>query len=142
MLDAVATAGSIEGMAPEPGCRPIAVLRQVGELDAVVGKNSVDLVRHSFDKCIQEGRGGFRVGPFLQPHECELACLINGNEQVQLALFSSHLSNIDVEIADRIAFEPLLRLSLRLWQAADTMTLEEPMKGRARLMWDRRLKSI
>jgi hypothetical protein len=51
VLDAVPVAGSIEGMAA-PSCgRSWAVLRQIGELDAVIGENHVDLVSAEARPC-------------------------------------------------------------------------------------------
>ena len=46
----------IEGMST-PSCRkPSTVLRQIGELDAVVGEHGMDLVGHVFDQRLQEAQ--------------------------------------------------------------------------------------
>jgi hypothetical protein len=46
--------------------------------------------------------------------ESELGRSINRHKQIELALSGLHLGNIDVEIADRIAFELLFRLFVAL----------------------------
>lgn len=50
---------------------------------------------------------------------------IDGNEHMQLALFSAHIGNVDVEVADRVALELLLRrpVAVDIRQAADAVTL-------------------
>jgi hypothetical protein len=74
----------------------IAMLRQVAELDAVVGDDGVHL------------RGIAPCRPVMQLDKCELRVAIDGNKHVQLALFGPHLGNIDVEVADRIDLELFL----------------------------------
>jgi hypothetical protein len=57
MLDAVTPAGLIEGVAAASGGRAIAVLGQVGELDAVVDQNCMDRIRNGGNQRIQEDLG-------------------------------------------------------------------------------------
>jgi hypothetical protein len=60
------------------------------------------------------------VARLLQAHEGELACSINGDEQMQLAFSGAQFGDVDVEIADGIALEALLRLvASRPPEAAD-----------------------
>ncbi len=62
VLDAVAPAGAIEGVAAPPGGWSLAILWQVGELDAVVGEHDMDLIGNGSHESIQEGPG-FSCGP-------------------------------------------------------------------------------
>jgi hypothetical protein len=55
VLDSVDMAGPIEGMDAEAGGWTLAILRQVGELDSVVGEHGVDAVRNGFDENFDEG---------------------------------------------------------------------------------------
>jgi len=51
---------------------------------------------------------------------------------VQLALFGAHLGNVNVEIADRVALELVLRrlVAIDIRQAADAVTLQATMQRR------------
>jgi len=53
-------------MATDARCWPLPVLRQIGELDAVVGENGVDAIRNGFDERFDE-RGG--LSPISALHE-------------------------------------------------------------------------
>lgn len=55
MLDAMSKADPVEGMASPAGGRPVAVLGQVGELDAVVRQNRMYLVGDGRDQRFEEG---------------------------------------------------------------------------------------
>jgi hypothetical protein len=108
VFDLVHPAGPVEGMAA-PGRRwAVTVLRQVGELDAVVSEHRVYLVRHGLDQFLQEGPGSCARGLPLQPGEDVLGGAVHGHEEVELALSSANLGDVDVEEADRIAPEGLL----------------------------------
>ena len=69
----------------------------------------MDLVGNRLDEGDEEGRGGDPVGLFLQPDKGEFARPINGYEEMELSFGSLHLGDVDVEVADRIGLEPLLR---------------------------------
>jgi hypothetical protein len=64
MLDALLVAGPVEGMAAPHGRRAGAVLRQVGELDAVVREHGMDLVGDGRDQLFQERPGALAVARF------------------------------------------------------------------------------
>lgn len=84
-----------------------AVRQVVGELDAVVGQHGVDLERHGFSDGAQEVSGDPARGFLVQLHEGKLAGAVDGDEQVQLALFGADFGNVDVHEADRVSLEPL-----------------------------------
>jgi hypothetical protein len=60
---------------------------------------------------------------------------------MQLAFLGVHLGDVEMEIADRVDLEWLLRdfVTLDLRQSAYVVALEEAMKGRSGEMRDRRL---
>ncbi|MDB5578151.1 MAG: hypothetical protein JWR80_3327 [Bradyrhizobium sp.] len=58
MLDAVLVAAHVEHVRHVPRCGTIGVARREGELDAVIGQDGVNLVRHRSDQGDQEGGGG------------------------------------------------------------------------------------
>lgn len=121
----------------------VRVARREGELDPIVGENGVDLVGDSRDQSFEEGRGG---GPFRlldQLHEGKLTGAIDGDVEVELAFSGLEVSNVDVEIADRISLELFLRrlAAFDFRQSADPMTLEAAMQ-RSRQMRDGWLQRI
>ena len=59
----------VEGMATEACGWPLPVLRQVGELDAVVGEHGMDAVRNGFDERFEERSGGSHVCLFDELNE-------------------------------------------------------------------------
>jgi hypothetical protein len=65
----------------------------------------VDLVGDSRDQSFEEGRGGGPSRLLDQLHEGELAGAIDSDIEVELAFSGLDLSEIDVEIADRISLE-------------------------------------
>lgn len=80
VVDAMAPAGPVEGMAAQHCRGAFTVFRQVSELDAVVGQDCVDVVRHRFDQGIKESRGDFGVGPFRKLDEGELGRPVDRHE--------------------------------------------------------------
>ena len=66
-----------------------------------------------------------------QLHEGELAGAIDSDIEVELAFGGVELSDVDVEIADRISLELFLRrlAALDLGQPADALALEAAMQG-------------
>ena len=66
------------------------------ELDAIVGQNDVEPVRHGRDQVTQEGCCCHFPGLMVQFHESELGGAVNGDEEIQLALSRLNLSNINV----------------------------------------------
>jgi hypothetical protein len=134
MLDAMAAAGPVERMSSQQGRGALAVLGQIGELDAVIGEHGVDPVRHRLDQGVEEGRGGFDVGPLDELGKSELGRAIHRDEKVELALGGADFGEIDVEVADGIGLELLLsggKSALEFRQAADAVARQAPVQRRA-----------
>ena len=112
------------------GGRAVGVAWPKAELDAVVGQDGVDLVGNGGDQSDEEGRGRHPVGAVDPLHEGELAGPVDGDEQMELALRRLKLGDVDVEEADRIGLELLLRLPVALdrRQPADAMALKAAMQ--------------
>ena len=55
VFDAMLAAADFEHVRHEPSGRAVGVARWQAELDAVVGQDGVDLVRHGYDKGCKEG---------------------------------------------------------------------------------------
>jgi hypothetical protein len=130
VFDPMEATEPVEGMATETGSWPLSVLRQIGELDAVVGEHGVDAIWNCFHERVEERGGRSHVGSFHEFHDSELRCAVDGYEQVELALGGPHLGQVDVEEADLIAVELLLTrlIALDLGQTAYAMSLQAPMK--------------
>ena len=79
----------------------------------------------------------------MQLSEDELRRPINGHEEVELALLSANLGNVEVEVADRITlegfFSDLVTGDLR--QTADRVAFKAPSRDEG-LDADRRLQGI
>src|SRR5207248_501707 len=84
-------------------------------------------VRYGRDQCFEEAHGGRTIGFVVQFDEGEFRGSVNRDEQVELALCCSNLSDIDMEIADRVGFEFsfLGALVLNLRQARDAMAASQ-----------------
>lgn len=80
----------------------------------------------------------------MQLGKVELGCSIDSDEQVQLPLFGAQLRDGDVELADRITLELLLRFrrALEVWQARDLMAPIKSVKARANVLGNRLLQGI
>jgi hypothetical protein len=89
----------------------------------------VDLVGERLDHPFQEGRRRGPSGLLDQLHNGEFARSINGDIEIELALGGLDLGDIDVEISDRIGFEPLLGglVALDLRQSRDAVTRQAAM---------------
>jgi len=144
MFDPMKETEPVEGMATEARGWPLPVLRQIGELDAVVGEHGVDAIRNCFDERLEERGGGSHVGSLHEFNDGALRGAIDGYEQVEFALGGPHLSQVDVEEADRIGVELLLarRIALDLGQAAYAVTLQAPVQGRTGELRNRGLERI
>ncbi len=80
MLDSMKETEPVEGMATEARRRPLAVLGQIGELDAVVGEHGVDAIRNGHDQCFKERCGRSHVGFFHEFNDGELRDAVDGYE--------------------------------------------------------------
>ena len=74
-------------------------------MGAVVGQHGVHPVGHGGDQALKEVTGHTLGNPLVQLHKGELGRAVDGNQQVELALLSAHLGDIDMEEADRVALE-------------------------------------
>jgi len=131
VLDAIRITEHIEHVGAPARRGAETILRQIGELDAIVGEHGVDFVGDGFDQSLEEVCRDPAIGLLVQFGVDEFGCSIDGNEQVELAFLGSYLGNVDVEVADGIGLELLLRglVALRLRQAADPMAPEATMQG-------------
>ena len=104
----------------------------------------MDLIGQGFEQVLQELPGRLSVSCFNELGDGELGCPVDADEQVELALGSLHLGDVDVEEADGVAFEflPPGLVAFDIGQARDAMSLQAPMKGGPRQMRDRGLQSI
>ena len=67
----------------------------------------MDLVGHSLEHVLQELPGCFPICLLDKLGHRELACAINADEEIELALGGLHLGDVNVEEADRVALELL-----------------------------------
>jgi hypothetical protein len=58
VFDSMNETEPVEGMAAEACGWPLAVLRQVGELDTVIGEHGVDAIWNGLEECFEERGGG------------------------------------------------------------------------------------
>jgi hypothetical protein len=61
----------------------------------------------------------------------KFACTINGDKQGELALFRADLRDVDMDVAQGLGLELLLRglIAFHLWQGVDAMPLQAAMEG-------------
>ena len=107
VFDSMNETEPVEGMAAEACGWSLAVLRQVGELDAVVCEQGMDAVRNGFNERFEECGSSPHICLFDEFDHGELRGAVDGYEEVELAFGSSHLGQVDVEEADRICVELL-----------------------------------
>jgi hypothetical protein len=69
---------------------------------------------------------------------------VDGDIQVELAVFGTHFGTIDVEIADWIGLERLLLglVTLNGWRAADAVPLQTTVECRSRQVGNGRLQGV
>ena len=118
--------------------------RRQAELDAVVGQYRVDFVRDGFDERGEEGRSGDAIGFLDKLNEGELRRAVDGDEKVELSLGGLHFGDVDVEEADGIGFEPLLRrlVAFDVDKPPDSMPLQAAMQRRSRQVRDGRVQCV
>jgi hypothetical protein len=74
VLDTVCVAKHVEHMDAPPSSGSKAVLRQIGELDAVVGEHGVDFVGNGLDEGFEEVRSDPAIGLLMKFGIDELSC--------------------------------------------------------------------
>jgi hypothetical protein len=114
VLDAVGMTKHVEHVGAPARCRPETVLRQIGELDSVVGERGADCVGDGFNQGFEEVRSYPTIGLLVQFGVGELGCPIDGDE-----------------VADGIGLEllPSGFVARGLRQTADPMPLEAAVQG-------------
>ena len=153
VIDVVLGAGVFEGVRPnelsslQGGLdvrRRRARIAWRGEMGSVVGEDGVDLVSVGGDQAAQEVPRGATRHLLVHLDEGELRRSVDGDEQVELALRSSNLGDVDMKVADRIGLEFAFGggFAFDLRQPGDLVALQTPVKGRARQMRDRGLQGI
>jgi hypothetical protein len=144
MFDAVLAANLVETVHPIARRPTVAVARQVGELDAVVGENRMQAIRRRRDQRFEEGDGRWAIGLLMQLHEGELRGSVDADEQVELAFLGPDFGDVDVKEADRVGLELLLRglVAFNLREPADAVSLQAAMQGRARQMENGGLQGV
>src|SRR5450756_1834321 len=111
VFDSMNETEPVERMSAETCGWSLTVLRQVCELDTVIGEHGMDVIRNGLEECFEERCCGSHICLFDEFDHSELRGAVDGNEQVELAFRSPHLGQVDVEEADRIGVELLpLRL--------------------------------
>ncbi len=145
VVDAVQKTDPVKRMAAKAGRGSLAILRQIGELDAVVREHGMDPIRDSRDQRLEESRRSLHIGTFDQLHESELRSAVDGHKEIELAFGGAYLGQIDMEVADRIALELLpsrLAAAFHLRQPADAVPLQTAMQRGTGQMRDRCLQSV
>ena len=91
VLDVVGQADAIEEMStPECG-EAVAVPRRIRELDAVICKYSVDMIRHSVNQRLQKVDCGVDIGLRKQLCDDELRGAVDGNNEIRFPFCRAHL---------------------------------------------------
>jgi hypothetical protein len=113
----------------ERGCGSRVARR--GKVDAVVSENRVHLVGHGFDQVVQKVARHARCDLLMQLNKGELRCAVDGHEEIEAALLSPDLGDVDVEVADwvRLELAPARLLALRLGQPRDAVALKAAMQA-------------
>ena len=106
MIDIVLGAGVFEGVRPEELLlslqggldvpRSRARIARRGEVGSVVGEDGMDPVRDRGDQAAQEVPGGAARHLLVELDKGELRRSVDGDEQVELALPSSNLGDVDI----------------------------------------------
>src|SRR3984893_3055521 len=153
MVDIVLSAGEFESVSTEERAScdglfdladsqaPTAWYREV---DTVVGENRMNLVRHGRDEVAEEVGGDPRGRFLMQLDKGEFRGSIDCDKEMKLAFFGPNFGNVDVEEADWIGFELLLRrlVPLDIRQLADAVALQTAVQRGSRQMRDGRLQRI
>jgi hypothetical protein len=99
----------------------------------------VDLVRDGGDQAAQEVPRGAARHLLVHLDEGELRRSVDGDDEVEFALRSSNLGEVDMKLGLEFAFGRGFAFDLR--QPGDPVALQTPVKGRARQMRDGGLQS-
>ena len=136
MIDIVSRAGEFKSVSTEerPFCDSLfnlansqATAAWYREVNTIIGENRMDFVGHGRDKMAKEFGGNLGGRFLMQLDKGEFRRSIDGDKEMELAFLGSHFGNVDVEEADRVSFELLLRrlAPLDIWQLADAVALKQ-----------------
>ena len=90
-------------------------------MNAIVGENRMNLVRHGRDEVAKEVGGDPRGCFLMQVGKGEFRRSVDSDEKMELAFLGPHFGNVDMEEADRVSPELLPRrlVPLDIGQLAD-----------------------
>ena len=112
-----------------------------GEVHAVIGEHGVNFIGHGLDQRSEEVGCYPLRGLFMHLDKGELGGAVDGDQELERALFGPHLGDIDMEVADRVGFElfapGLVAIDLR--QPGDPVPLQAAVQRRAGQLRDRGL---
>lgn len=139
VLDAVLGANPSEDMTTV-----MDILGMQGELDTIVSEHCVDLVGNGINQVPEKLGSSHFTGLPDQLDKSELAGAVDGDKEIDFSFTCAQLSNVDVKVPNRIAFELALGwlLSLHIRQAGDAMALQAAMQRGSCQMGDGWLKGI
>ena len=128
MLDPVGFAGHVE--AHRPGIDGVPVAWLLGELDAIIRENGVDLVGYGFEHVLQKLPSSLSVSRCNELRHGELAGSVDANEEIELAIGRLNLCNINMKEPDWVALEllPPRLVPLDIRQPRDAVSLQAPVQ--------------
>ncbi len=128
MLDPVGLADHVE--AHWPGTDSVPFPGLLGELDAIIGKDRVDLAGHGLEHVLQELPGSLSVSCCNDLSDRELGSSVNGHKEIELAFCRLHLGDVNMKEPDGVALEllALWLVTLDIWKTRDPITLQAPMQ--------------
>ncbi len=120
MFNAIGQTNPVEQMSKRTG-----LMRQVRELDTVVGQNRVNTIRNLRDERLEKGDRVSACRPWVEPGEDPLRGAVDGDKQGTFALGCGHLGDVDMKETDGVLLEPFLfgLVAFHIGQATDPVTL-------------------
>jgi hypothetical protein len=102
----------------------------LGEMNAIVGQDCMDVIGRGFEHVLQELPGSHSVSLCNELSDGELGRSVNSYKEIEPALSSLHLGNIDVEEADGVVLDLLMNrfVVLNIRQARDAVPLNTAMQ--------------
>jgi hypothetical protein len=90
---------------PKDRQESIGIPLAVGELNAVVRQNLLDLIRHGSDEVTRALCGHSFHGLRVRVGIGALRCPVNGDKQVEFTFFGTPFGDVEVEVADRVGLK-------------------------------------
>ena len=109
----------------------VSIALAVGELNAVISEHGGNLVGDGGHQVAEELGGDHVVGLFVPLGIGKFARTVNGDKQVELAFFRADRRDVDMDVAQGIGLELLLRrcITFHRRQAVDAVPLQAAMEG-------------